>query len=274
MTTLFPKNIFQVWFQGCDQIQRKEFIENMNTWKRLNPDWIYKCCSDTDLRKACADYSDRCAAVYDSLPVMHMKIDLGRYVLIYNHGGIYADMDAYALRSLNYSDDLRNIIQKYEKTQVPVLAITKANISWIESFLSGVYYNNAFMVCSPKNIIMKKFIDYVLDQCEKNKNMGFQYNAVQHTTGPVSFSRFFIDLNKDNAMMHFVELDHDVIEPCNLNKICRINKKSIAAHQFEMSWVTPTTKSFIDMYLFLLDYSTIVSILCLCFLFLFFSWTS
>lgn len=232
----FPKNIFQVWFQGCESVAKPKFIESMKGWAALNPTWNYACMSDTDLRKACRRFSRECLAVYDSLPAMHMKIDLGRYVLVYLHGGIYVDMDAYPLRGLEYSKHIQNAIRVYERENKHVLAISEANVNGIESFVSGVYYNNAFMMSSPRNPLMKRFIENVLRNCKAFARGNGGVREVQETTGPRSFSDFFRRVIKQSpsAIIVFPSV---IVEPCDLSQTCRPNEESIALHQYEFSWI-------------------------------------
>ena len=106
----FQKNIFQVWFQGCDKVENETFTQNMLNWKNMNKDWNYHCLSDEDLRKECAAFSKDCLDTYDSFDLMHLKIDFGRYVTLYNHGGIYTDVDTFVLRPLSSSANINEII--------------------------------------------------------------------------------------------------------------------------------------------------------------------
>jgi hypothetical protein len=68
----FQKNIFQVWFQGCDKIHKQVYIQNIHNWKSMNPDWKHHCMSDDDLRNECIKFSKECLATYDSFNIMHL----------------------------------------------------------------------------------------------------------------------------------------------------------------------------------------------------------
>lgn len=248
----FPQNIFQVWYQGCNNIQKKEFIENKELWKSLNLTWNYYCLSDEDMSSACKLYSEKCHEIYQSLPLMHMKIDLGRYVLVYIYGGMYIDMDAYAFRHLEYNPKINEIISKYENENKHVLGLSKINLHKFEQAISKIEYNNAFMISSPGNPTLKRFIDYILDQCSKyNKDtyLHSSHNAIQFTTGPYSFNYFFRNNKiKDSLIYTF---DSEIFEPCDLNHQCEITKNTIAIHQFEMSWLSPFMKYMSKLYFYL-----------------------
>jgi hypothetical protein len=94
-----------------------------------------------------------------------MKIDLARYVLIYLYGGIYVDMDAYVLRGLNYNKKISEMINIYEKEQIHFLGLSKIDLYLFEQIISGITYNNAIMMSTPKNPLLKRLIKYILKQC-------------------------------------------------------------------------------------------------------------
>lgn len=247
----FPKNIFQVWFQGCNNIPKKEFMKNKDLWKSVNPTWNYFCLSDNEMSIACKQYSTRCYDIYKSLPIMHMKIDLARYILVYTYGGMYIDMDAFVLRNLEYNESINDLIQRYESERKHVLGLSKINLNKLEQAISGIKYNNAFMISSPGNPKLKRFIDHVLDQCVKyiETPINSSHNVVQFTTGPFSFNHFFrTDKIQDTI---FYTFEPEIFEPCDLNHNCNITNNTIAIHQFEMSWLSPFMRFIGKLYFYI-----------------------
>lgn len=232
-------NIFQVWFQGCSNLTDPRFIENAKNWKLMNPEWNYYCVSDRDLAKACSMYSDECAQVYASLPKMHMKIDLGRYVLVYLFGGLYVDMDAYATRSLNYSKYIRRCMQISKSKHV--IGISNLQLNKIEQYVGGIVYNNAIVLCSPKNPVMKRFISHVLYNCKRYSGLRSAEFSVHYSTGPASFNKFFG--NPRNLIgTEIVVFPKTVFEPCDVTGLCVPNGDTVSLHQFEWSWINPKIK--------------------------------
>lgn len=259
----FPKNIYQVWFQGCENITNKEFVLNKTNWELMNPTWNYYCLSNKDLENACKLFSKECHDIYKSLPIMHMKIDLGRYVYVYLYGGMYIDMDAYVLRNLDSNVLINKIISIYEKENKHCLGLSMLNFYKFEKMISGIKYNNAFMISSPKNPLVKKMIQYILEQCKKYKDGSFTYNAVQYTTGPISFNNFFkTNTNEDSIIIEFKK---DIFEPCDLNHNCQITKDTLAIHQFEMTWVSPFMKYLGKCYFYLRNNWIIIILLIILF---------
>lgn len=234
---VFNKNIYQVWFQGCENVIVPEFIENMKNWKLMNPDWNYHCLNDSDLRKMCYSYSKKCGEAYDASQFMHAKIDLGRVVSIYLNGGIMVDMDMFILRSLNSLPEIKEFVESKEE----LLGVSKLNLSLFESFCfsqSSVSYNNAVMISTKFNSILKLWIDSMVDNILTIKNNGKQYSNnglyIFDTTGPNLFSKV---IQNNIHSGRIVVFDNTIFEPCETVGKCDIKNNTISIHKFEMSWV-------------------------------------
>lgn len=248
MKNKFPKNIYQVWFQGKNNITQPKFIENMKNWEVLNPDWKYACLNNNDLRNACKEFSENCLNVYDSMSIMHMKIDLGRYVYIYLYGGIYVDMDMYIIRGLKFSNDLNNIIDLYENKNEHVIGLSCLyNLSKVEKMINGIY-NNAMMICTPKNPVMKNFIEFILERCSKYNSGFLKEIDVNSTTGPKSFNTFFENKVLTSNLSKIVKISSEIFEPCDISGKCNITDNTVSIHQFELSWLSDTNKKITKIY--------------------------
>jgi len=279
----FPKNIYQVWIQGCDKIKDSRFIENMKNWKELNKGWDYKCISEIELRNACYNYSEECGKVYDSLKIMHLKIDLGRYVILYLNGGMYVDMDAYAYRSLDYSKELKDLISKYENENKQILGLSRLATNSFESFLivgRSYMLNNAIMIGSPKNDLLKQFIDNVLDKLQ-DKHRKTSHSKVfggisetfnvHNSTGPKNFNTFFgtyydklhakLSTDDNSLSKYYIYIfDHQYFEPCT-DDTCNITDNTICIHQFERSWLPESLRGSFNVYYFIKKHIEVVFLL-------------
>jgi hypothetical protein len=246
----FPRNIFHVWFQGCKSVTKPEFVENMKAWATLNPTWNYQCVSDKELREACRQISHKCLSVYESLPFMHMKIDFGRYVLMYVYGGVYVDMDAYALRGLEYSEHIRRALQIYERQNKHVIAVSESELGTFDTYISKVYYNNAFMLSSAGNPLTKLFIEYIMEQCKAFAHSSTDAMvAINKTTGPKVFSTFFrLPANLSGGLSEVIVIPSAAMEVCDWNRVCRPTDQTIALHQNELSWISSNTKGIVSIY--------------------------
>lgn len=247
----FPKNIFQVWYQGCDKIERDDFKINMKKWRDSNSDWNYYCVDDKAMEDVCLKYSKRCYDAYKNAKIMMIKIDLARYVLIYLYGGMYVDMDAYLIRPLNNSNEVKKLIYKYEVENKDVVGLSMCKTNMIESYIFSGYkqtYNTGIMFSSPNNPTMKRFIESVIDSINKyNDSKLLENYIVLKTTGPYIFNKFFRTKEnvKDTEILSFKP---QVFEPCDVYQNCEINKDTISIHLFELSWVPKSVKRLLNIY--------------------------
>lgn len=224
------KNIFQVWYQGCDNIEKETYKQNIANWKLLNPDWNYYCMAADDLEKACKTYSPACLAAFKKFDVMHIKIDLGKLVLLYIHGGIMVDMDMYALRSLSSSSVIKEILLHEN-----VMGVSQNGGNYLEKrFLNNI--NNAVLITSKGNVLLKLWIDTIIQNIEKidiNHNYS-KHMLIYNTT--FNFGKF-IKQHEKTTLTKLIHMDYRVFEPCLVDKTCKITDDTVAIHQYEMSWV-------------------------------------
>lgn len=235
------KNIFQVWFQGAENLTDPSFIESSVNWRIMNKTWTYHLYSDNDLKKACYEFSPDCGKIYDEMDLMHLKIDFGRYVVLFLYGGIYVDMDMFPVKSLDGSEYLKTLFAKDK-----IWAVTKLNISKFESLLyiqQSFIVNNSMMIASKKNPDLKRFIVDVMNKWQVFKSLPKNSTKIQKITGPIFLNRFY---NKNRGNMSL--LPHFLFEPCNPDGLCDVKKTTVAIHKMELSWISENYKQFIRAY--------------------------
>jgi len=128
------------------------------SWKEKFPDFEYKMWTDEDLDEFIkTNYKDFYDTVYSKYDKNIKKIDAARYFILYQYGGMYADMDFECKK--NFWD------------QIP-----QDKVSIAESATPGEQYQNALMI-SPKG---EPFWLDVIGQLEKNKD----HPDVVYATGP------------------------------------------------------------------------------------------
>ena len=238
------KNIYQVWFQGKENIKNQLFIDNIKNWELLNPDWKYKLLSDRELREECKKFSDDTLEAYNIGKTMHTKIDLGKLCTIYNNGGMMIDIDMFALRSLKVSKEIQEILEtRFDKE---FLILSEFHLSYISSYLAYgtlISYNNAFLFTSKNNPILKELIEEYTKNIIKHKNTFFPLNTmyIESTTVPYQFNKSIQKLMK-NKISFIKSLDYKIFEPCDLANVCDISDNTISIHQFSSSWVPKEIK--------------------------------
>jgi hypothetical protein len=88
-----PKVIWQT-YKDDYEVLPKYIREHAESWKTVNPGYEYNYMSDEQaaqfvLEKYGQEYHD----IFVSLPVGVMRGDMWRYLVVYEYGGIYADLD-------------------------------------------------------------------------------------------------------------------------------------------------------------------------------------
>ncbi|RLV91635.1 Initiation-specific alpha-16-mannosyltransferase [Spathaspora sp. JA1] len=105
-TLPIPKTIWQMWKVG---LEHKEFPPDykkyVQTWEDLNPEYehLVKTNAECDamVAKLYADVPDIIHA-YNIMPETILKCDFSRYLILFAHGGVYADMDTHLLKPIRH----------------------------------------------------------------------------------------------------------------------------------------------------------------------------
>lgn len=216
---MIPKVTHQIWFQGWAQLPEK-YHADTEKLSILNQNWEHKKWDEESLRSECEKFSPEALAKFDSFDKMIQKVDFGRYVVLYLHGGVSIDCDAECLRPLDKIPGL----YKYD------LILGKNSLTKLENRVASfglskdlVIINNATLCCSKENPIMKHFIEFLIQNESWNEDLLLD---TQLKTGPLILSVFF---NKylDDVLI----LDSDIFEPFG-----NVNKRTILNHRYDQSW--------------------------------------
>ena len=224
------KKIHQIWFQGKDV--PKKYKDNISSLKQINRDWKYKLWSDEDMKKECLNYSKECFDKYMKFEHMHQKIDLGRYVILYNNGGFSVDIDVKPLKSLNTTPQLNK----------NKLIVSKIDLNKFETYIflrNNMLCNNAHIYSPKYNNSLKKIIDKVIDHSPRlytNK-----MNEIMYTTGPIIFTN---NLDEEVTL-----LNYKYFEPRTINRNEKIDETTILIHEMSNTWINETYRPFILFYL-------------------------
>ena len=145
------------------EIYRAEWIES---WKRCHPDWEYRFWTDADNRRLIAEHFPEFLETYDEYPADILRADAVRYFILYQYGGVYADLDYRCLRNLE-----------------PLLAGYDLVLSYITSekaYLHGL--TNAFMASRPGLALWPEVF-------EAMRRMSAQDAIIEFKTGPVMLKK-------------------------------------------------------------------------------------
>ena len=92
-----PRRIWQTHKSQAYVDSVAELRGGQASWKALDG-YQYRFCDDADRDALVEGHFPELYALYRNLPMQVMKADVWRYVVVYVHGGIYADMDTGCVR--------------------------------------------------------------------------------------------------------------------------------------------------------------------------------
>ena len=95
--SMMPRIIHQSWkVRHCTYEQSRVVA----SWLRYHPDWIHVLWTDDELDTLVMTFRKDLAQVYFDFPKDIYRLDMSRYILMHEFGGIYADLDVEAVKSL------------------------------------------------------------------------------------------------------------------------------------------------------------------------------
>ena len=161
--------------------------KNVETFKKQNPEFTHYLYDDAMCRDFIKDnFDEDVVYAFDKLKPGAFKADLWRYCILYIKGGIYLDIKYYCINNFK----LINLTDKEY---------------WVKDRPqfnnNGIY--QAFMVCLPKNIILKKCIDEIVENC---KYSIYYNNSLYDTldyTGPGLLANYFKTNYINNLPLNF-----------------------------------------------------------------------
>ena len=88
-----------IWQTGIDEYSNLKypFTLNVKTWQDLNPDWEYRYASQSQKYLDIYEYGDEELTELSKHLHGPFIADLWRYIMLYQYGGVYSDLD-----SINY----------------------------------------------------------------------------------------------------------------------------------------------------------------------------
>jgi len=218
-----PLITHQIWIQGWDVIPDK-FKVNTESLKKHNPDFTHMTWDEKSLREECAKISTKVRDKFDSLKYIVQKADLGRYVILYNYGGVYADTDMFSLKPIADTPNFK----------------TKDFIISYAPYPSNKlgFINNGVIMSKKNNTILMELIMKIVETNINEKYCLFKLLYIFLSTGPLILLSVIYKHSTDVFI-----LDNKYYEPCYIdNPFCKFCEESIMDHRHESSWHSNISK--------------------------------
>jgi mannosyltransferase OCH1-like enzyme len=116
---MIPKIIFQTHEYEYEELPYW-FKQTSMSWRNLNPGWEYIYHNFAQRSKYVKDNSPELYKIYRDVMKSH-QADIWRYLILKEHGGVYADMDSFCSTPLDYilNEIPENIDLVSTKTESP-----------------------------------------------------------------------------------------------------------------------------------------------------------
>jgi mannosyltransferase OCH1-like enzyme len=220
-----PNIVHQIWLQGWEERPPK-FNENIQMLRAMNPDFVFMTWDENAIAREAMRISPACWERFRSFPHFISKVDFGRYILLYNYGGISIDLDMKPLKPIRETPGLDD-----HDFIVSGAAFPFGDVGLV---------NNAVFFVRAKHPLMLELIQQITAQKGTPANYPTRELYIMNTTGPIIVSQFIRDHPND---IHV--LDSRYYEPCiSTDPLCTVDPTtSIMDHQHEQSWASELYKS-------------------------------
>ena len=162
----FPRRLLQTWKSTTDLPPRFHYWRS--SWLRYHPTWRHDFWDDAANRAFVAQHFAWFLPTYDSYEKEICRADAVRYCYLYQYGGVYADMDFEALRSLE------PLLTQYDGRADILLGSLRSGLSlWMRHTVP-----NALMISTPRQ-------DFWLAVLKEMAQRRAKALSVEELTGPV-----------------------------------------------------------------------------------------
>jgi mannosyltransferase OCH1-like enzyme len=183
---MIPKNIFQSWItkELHPEIQKK-----VNTIKELNSEYSYQLYTDSEIDEFVNTfYPGKISECFNRLNIPVAKIDFWRYLILYEYGGVYVDLDS----SIDISLD--DFIRENDSAIITAETNPNTFVQWA-------------LIFDKQHPILKKVIELVVDNIENNSYP----NDILQMTGPQVYSKAIASFhyNLFGEKLNFNSINHN-----------------------------------------------------------------
>lgn len=194
-----PHIIHHIWMTGnisisSEPVVPEKFVNNVKSFLNHNPNWTYYFWTDYSARKLISDRYPSILHVYDYAPKLVVKTDIFRYVLMYEYGGLYTDLDTQNMRPLDIAT-----------TKYPcflILVPFEQAVLWTSM---PYRFCNGEIMCRAKHPFFKQCLDALPTRAN--------YSFFPKIAGPLFIDEQYKIYNNITKDLYAVELSQDTTTP-------------------------------------------------------------
>jgi len=198
-----PRQIFQTWKTKDIHNNSKEWTNIRDRILNKNPDYKYEFFDDKDMDEYIEKtQTEEIVYCYKQLSVGASRADFWRYIILYERGGVYLDIDSEITRSL---DEL----------------IHKEDRAIISREGNPGYFLQWMMIFEPNHPILKRTIELCVENIHYRKYRNTEKETVFHITGPGVFTRAIKEYTNQHAYGMDDIILNDMYSTKQYNHLCR-----------------------------------------------------
>lgn len=231
---MIPKIIHQIWFNFKNEDIDTELPEKMrkfhDSWINLNPKFQVILWNDSKAKKFVQYYFPELFELYNKYKHPIYRVDVFRILVLYQMGGIYADMDLQCLKNIDPLFDFlstptckSNSKSTYNFEGVGLMKVNKFCLT------------NWFICASPK----QDFLKHILDLMQKRQNNILLHR--RHTgVGPMWCTGPLLITNAYNSYSHKNANSNNLVQQPSQIKILRNDEVAhLMHHDQHATWFKP-----------------------------------
>ncbi|KAK1750204.1 hypothetical protein QBC47DRAFT_426243 [Echria macrotheca] len=168
----FPAYIWQTW-KWTPAHSEFDFREQEATWTEQHPGFVHEVITDqvaVHLLRLLYGSVPEVLEAYDALPLPVLKADFFRYLILLARGGIYSDIDTYAIRSA-----LEWIPESVPRDAVGLVIGIEADPDrpdWKDWYSRRIQFCQWTIQSKPGHPILREIVKQITDQTLKRKRAG------------------------------------------------------------------------------------------------------
>jgi len=202
-----------------------KYQTNLAKWRELHPDYKINIYDDNDLDNFICNYFPEFKQLYQSFNKPILKVNFARYAILYQSGGIYADMDTYPVKSFNNLLNSKRIILASEA------------VEHCERYQRGQILCNAIMLSPVQNGFWYRLMTFIQDNNNNTRlaltNFVEQYPIEADQINVLPSCYFYPLLNSNYHSGIKQKIGNKTFN--NVSKLCDPNK-TYAVHHWDDSW--------------------------------------
>lgn len=230
MPQTIPPIIHQIWENDPNPLP--PFLTKLTeTWKEYHPEWQYEFWDKERMDHFIRDYYPDLSSFYDRLKYNVQRWDFIRYLILYEMGGLYVDVDFECLENFD------------RVLQGKSCCFALEHIEHVKLFNKSSIILNGFIGSIPKHPFLKKIIEVIQTA---TSNAIDKFNYVLETTGPYFITQLYNDYEHKDEIFLF---DPEQLVPLSSSEIGKyVNgtlseeeveakiQQSMAIHYYYGSW--------------------------------------